>query len=132
MNNFKTWRERSKEELNSISRLIECPHHPKVIIGRGGENIKRIQNNTNTRIKISRQDNTIYIKGYSETDINQAIQEITDSDKVNRFEEPQRTYDEEINTPSFNSPSFNSLENFPSLNETEHSSPKKKMGYWAK
>jgi len=126
MNNFKTWRERSKEELNSISRLIECPHHPKVIIGRGGENIKRIQNNTNTRIKISRQDNTIYIKGYSETDINQAIQEIADSDKVNRFEEPQITYDEEINTPS-----FNSLEDFPSLNETEHS-PKKNLGYWDK
>jgi GTPase Era involved in 16S rRNA processing len=58
---FKTWRERSKCSNIILSKLIECDIHPKIIIGRGGENIRAIQYDTNTHIKILRDENTILI-----------------------------------------------------------------------
>jgi len=82
---FKTWRERSKCSNIILSKLIECDIHPKIIIGRGGENIRAIQYDTNTHIKILRDENTILITGYDDNDIEKAITQIM-SCKTNNFD----------------------------------------------
>ena len=123
---FKTWKERSKEEINIVSRTIDCPYHPKIIIGRGGQNIKTIQYNTNTQIKILRDDNTILIKGYKEEDLEQAIEEIMNSNNAQDRRENEMYRENEVyqeNTPNF------SAEDFPTLGEAT-SSPRKKIGFW--
>ena len=131
--NFKTWKERSKEELNILSRVIDCPHHPKVIIGRGGENIKKIQNATNTRIKISRHDNTIHIMGYNEENLDRAVQEIEDSNRMHSYNNRMHSDDNRMQSEENTVPSFNLQDDFPTLGSTVcvHS-PRKKLGYWNK
>ena len=81
MKDYITWKERSNYgEL--LSETIELNISPGIIIGRGGKTIQLIENTTNTKIRILREENKIRISGYATKYIEHAknkINKITDA-----------------------------------------------------
>ena len=112
MKDYITWKERSNYgEL--LSETIELNISPGIIIGRGGKTIQLIENTTNTKIRILREENKIRISGYATKYIENAknkINKITDAhyekyDNKNYEKEDEK--EDEIN--------FLDESNFPSI-----------------
>ena len=71
---FITWKERSKMDLQIVTKEFKCDINPSIILGRRGENIKAIQSQTNTHITIIRENNNLIVTSYSMDNIIAAME----------------------------------------------------------
>ena len=94
---FTTWKERSKRESTTVTKEFKCDINPSIILGRRGENIKRVQDATNTFITLERETNKIILVSYSEENINCAMDMINNLPEQNRNYNNRQNYDNQQN-----------------------------------
>ena len=72
MNKFTTWKERSIRPP-MISKIIFSEINPGVLIGRKGENIQKMEQESKCKIRIIRDENKIIISSFKEENVTNGI-----------------------------------------------------------
>ena len=115
---FTTWKDRSKMQMQIITKEFKYDINFGLLLGRRGENIKLIQSTTNTHISIIREDKNIIITAYCKENIENAMKlivELRENNQMQNFNENNRMQNFNENNRMQNEFKLNS-EDFPSLN----------------